>query len=655
MNTGIFGEGFPYSNFHDLNMDWIIKIAKDFLDQYTHIQEVIANGEQSLQDLTASGLEQLQEKETNLEELLQAWYDTHSEDIAGQLASALEDLNEWYTTHENYLDNTLTENINAFDSHADTKALQTIASIPDDYTTLFNQVQNLQKQIELNVSNLIPFGETITYNYTNLPVFADHKYISQEGVLQDESPNITSSVLYLPSKGIKKLSITATATQSLYSGAYIVVVDYKGTVKTYLFSGSSLTTQGTTYYIEFDRNGFNYDTLMLINWIGRTGESVESNSAITVEYYEKNEWTMLPEIESVANKAYDIYTPSLLIYETAKYMDFRGDLQSLASSNVRIFDPELIDSITITYEAGHSSYPTVETPFAILKDSQGNLVDVLNPTSAGTYTMKIDHQKSFKGTLYINEFDTNNRQHSWRTYGGLDLFVTYHMIVERRVTDIEFKYSNNIRKPFDFHNKTIVFIGDSITAGVIDTDPDIEYTQNTWVKHFCDVVGATGINIAVAGSCYYKNSNQSATSILEQLQSVQDAPDYFFIAGGTNDWLFGTTDSNMRSSVQSVISYLHTNYPNVPVIFITPINCYKWDGYPQTLKINTIQHYRNIISEEVLANDWSQFSLIQGDTFDFPEKPAYQPFASAVFGDGLHPSEIGYRTVYAPKVLESLL
>ena len=99
MNGGIFGEGFPYSNFHDLNMDWIIKIAKDFLDQYTHIQEVIANGEESLQNLTTSGLEQLQEKADALEALLQQWYDTHSEDIANQLADALADLNAWYTQH----------------------------------------------------------------------------------------------------------------------------------------------------------------------------------------------------------------------------------------------------------------------------------------------------------------------------------------------------------------------------------------------------------------------------------------------------------------------------------------------------------------------------------------------------------------------------
>ena len=148
MNTGAFGEGFPYSNFHDLNMDWIIKIAKDFLDQYTHIQQVIADGETSLQNLTTEGLQQLQDKADALEELLQAWYNEHSEDIANQLASALADLNTWYTTHQNYLDQTLATNIQAFNDSADAKARQTIASIPADYTALSNMVHDLFNAID---------------------------------------------------------------------------------------------------------------------------------------------------------------------------------------------------------------------------------------------------------------------------------------------------------------------------------------------------------------------------------------------------------------------------------------------------------------------------------------------------------------------------
>ena len=146
MSIGAFGENFPYNNFHDLNMDWIIKIAKDFLDQYTHIQQTIEDGETSLQNYTTEGLQQLQEKADNLEALLQAWYNSHSEDIANQLADALADLNEWYTTHENYLDNTLAENIAAFNTAADQKAAQTIASIPDDYTALASAVSTLQTE-----------------------------------------------------------------------------------------------------------------------------------------------------------------------------------------------------------------------------------------------------------------------------------------------------------------------------------------------------------------------------------------------------------------------------------------------------------------------------------------------------------------------------
>ena len=132
MNNGAFGENFPYSNFHDLNMDWIVKIAKDFLDQYTHIQEVIAQG-----------LTDLQEKYETLDALLEAWYETHSADIANQLADALADLNEWYNTHQNYLDQELADNVAEFNRLADAKAEQTIASIPEDYTTLSNAVSHI--------------------------------------------------------------------------------------------------------------------------------------------------------------------------------------------------------------------------------------------------------------------------------------------------------------------------------------------------------------------------------------------------------------------------------------------------------------------------------------------------------------------------------
>ncbi len=46
MNNGAFGEHFPYTNFHDLNLDWIIKEIKQLIadedQQNTNIAELKA-------------------------------------------------------------------------------------------------------------------------------------------------------------------------------------------------------------------------------------------------------------------------------------------------------------------------------------------------------------------------------------------------------------------------------------------------------------------------------------------------------------------------------------------------------------------------------------------------------------------------------------
>ena len=167
MNTGIFGEGFPYSNFHDLNMDWIIKIAKDFLDQYTNIQNVITAGlndlEESkdagleeldqkrlegltqLHEITVDGLEELTRRYNTLESLLREWYNTHSEDIANQLTTAIAD----------------------FNSAAEAKSQALLDSWPADYSELVTWVNDLKR--DLNYVNnglmLIAGSKNILFTY----------------------------------------------------------------------------------------------------------------------------------------------------------------------------------------------------------------------------------------------------------------------------------------------------------------------------------------------------------------------------------------------------------------------------------------------------------------------------------------------------------
>ena len=194
MNTGIFGEGFPYSNFHDLNMDWIIKIAKDFLDQYTHIQQIIADGETSLINLTDSGLEQLQDKANALEALLQAWYNEHSEDIANQLASALADLGQ-----------ALLDTIAEFNRRADAKAEQTIESIPDDYTSIYNDLENLKSAsaVKSNITNMIVSANNNYLDATDINISG--KYIKPNtGVLTTDS-SYSCGYIRFPCAGTYKL------------------------------------------------------------------------------------------------------------------------------------------------------------------------------------------------------------------------------------------------------------------------------------------------------------------------------------------------------------------------------------------------------------------------------------------------------------------
>ena len=145
--NGPFGNRFPYTNFHEMNLDWMIQIAKDFLDQYTHIQETIEQGLTDIGEKTDAGLADLQDKYEALEGLLQDWYNEHSEDIAGQLADALEDLNSWYTTHEGYLDQYVTDSISAFNTAAEQKTAACIASIPADYSDLSSTVLDLDTAI----------------------------------------------------------------------------------------------------------------------------------------------------------------------------------------------------------------------------------------------------------------------------------------------------------------------------------------------------------------------------------------------------------------------------------------------------------------------------------------------------------------------------
>lgn len=167
MNNGAFGENFPYSNFHDLNMDWVLQVVKDFLDKYSTLIETIDTGKEEITTL-------YNELETRLNE----WYETHSEDIAQELVHALENLNT-----------AVTNKFADFNDDVNTRVEQAIASIPQDYSQLSEKVNTIDSNIKEKV-NIDGIQEVSTANIedniTNVLYYAKVKTIESYNNTVDE-------------------------------------------------------------------------------------------------------------------------------------------------------------------------------------------------------------------------------------------------------------------------------------------------------------------------------------------------------------------------------------------------------------------------------------------------------------------------------------
>lgn len=199
-----------------------------------------------------------------------------------------------------------------------------------------------------------------------------------------------------------------------------------------------------------------------------------------------------------------------------------------------------------------------------------------------------------------------------------------------------------VNKPYAFSGKTALFFGDSITYGWTGS----ERAGYGYPGIFSEKVGLRFANYGKNGSLL-GGASGSLGQIPAAIKSKQLTSDFIFIAGGVNDWQMGIDVTIFRNGVANLCDYLEANYSG-EVIFITPIDHAGWK--PKTTPVAELQVYRDIITEIALNHG---YSVVQGNLFGFPTEDSSAEEIAAMFGDKLHPTELGYQRYadYLVKVL----
>lgn len=285
--------------------------------------------------------------------------------------------------------------------------------------------------------------------------------------------------------------------------------------------------------------------------------------------------------------------------------------------------------------------------FACLNVKNAKTISALygnNPTVFALVGLKADgslYPLGNKGCYNVEEYDYVFFNIFDDTYIQ-DVFVTYN----------EHIYNDVVLKPFDFSQKTALFVGDSITKGYVNAS-DID-TENAWPTLFASHFNLASFeNRAVGGATIATVDGHG--KIGHQVAGANQF-DYLFIAGGTNDCTLNVSIETFKSSVNelldSVLNYMEANQ-NMKTIWITPID--NALGYDNKDEFPNLQKYRNVITEEVTRRNNGRMSIIQGNKMPFPKVGDSYEYITTMYGDLLHPSATGYKNCYLHGLINALI
>ncbi len=133
----------------------------------------------------------------------------------------------------------------------------------------------------------------------------------------------------------------------------------------------------------------------------------------------------------------------------------------------------------------------------------------------------------------------------------------------------------------NLQNKTVFFLGDSITEGVGVSTPEKNY-----VSVFAELSHAVVRNYGISGTRIAKQRNPSENpawdqDFLSRVEQMEDGADVIVVFGGTNDFGHGDAefgDFNSRSeytfygALHILCQKLINKYPQAEIVFMTPLH-----------------------------------------------------------------------------------
>ena len=210
-------------------------------------------------------------------------------------------------------------------------------------------------------------------------------------------------------------------------------------------------------------------------------------------------------------------------------------------------------------------------------------------------------------------------------------------------------YKRKEERKMDLSNKTIAFLGDSITEGSGASHPDYQY-----VDVFSRITNSNVINYGISGTRFAPQITPSAEpnfdkDFISRVPEMEKDVDIVVVFGGTNDFGHGdapfghlsdTEPKSFCGSCDYLMRILIEKYPSKPIVFITPLHRLT-EGH----LINELGIARKSLAEyvSVIRKKAEKYSIPILDLFATSGmQPNIEAQNALYFADGLHPNDKGH-------------